>query len=137
MMMTTDDPLDSGTTAAGITARGTTRKTPARRGHPAAGSRAVAAALSATAAATLVFAMGAADARNLANTVDTAAAPSGLLATPFVTTPTSASADTLPPVGDPDQVDTSATPQVTQAKPQPIVLQPQKLKVVAKSNGSR
>ncbi|MCL1592812.1 MAG: hypothetical protein M3132_00490 [Actinomycetia bacterium] len=114
--MTTEEP-SSGT--ANLTPR-------ARRPHVAAGSRAVAVALSATAAASLMIAMGAADVRNAEAEAIAAAAPA-------IAPPTTIGGTTLPPGVVTEQPTTS----IAQATPQPIVLQPEKRKVVAKSNGSR
>ncbi|NHZ70095.1 MAG: hypothetical protein GWP18_00460 [Proteobacteria bacterium] len=122
-MMTIDKPGSSG----GRRASG------ARRPHPAAGSRAVAAALSATAAASLMVAMGVADARADLADAEAVAAAAALPPAPEIAPPTTIGSITLPPVVATDQTTTT----ITQAKPQPIVLEPEKRKVVAKSSGSR
>ncbi|MFV1971507.1 MAG: hypothetical protein ACC683_10975 [Acidimicrobiia bacterium] len=108
------------------------RTTPSRRSHPAARSRTVTLALSITATAGLMIAMGSGEALSSV-TVGSEVLP----APPEPTVATVTGPNILLPVPASDgALATAQTATVSAAKPQPILLQPQR-RVVVKSNGSR
>ena len=107
------------------------RSTSVRRPHAAAGSRTVTLALSITATAGLMIAMGSADAQStVAASLETSSP------VPEATVVTVPRSSVLLPVPSSGSGVAAQTPTVSRATPQPIVLQPQR-RVVVKSNGSR